>query len=723
MRDLPLRSLFMAGPILAASLVLAALPGAAPAAGTTPITAPLPRPALAPGAAPGPAAAEPAPGRAPGRASDPAPDPAAVAFFSRPVAAAEVDLALAQAEAGDLDGAARRLDARIAASPSLPEPRAARAAVAMLAGDPGGALDALEAAADAGLGNLAGLLADPLFAPLGTDPGLAPRVAALAARPGPPPLPAPVPAEVAGQSAPIGAASTAWNPATGRLEPRFAFAATPPGPVLPAKPKLAALDILREHAKRGRAAGNWGDLYDNRDRGHSGLDLARFPQLAATAYDAAARAADADYGLQDRFLFHRPTFGNSSTAVTDGALWRSLPRLAMTEGDGMGPLRLWQNASSNALYVYPAHRDYGAAAGDGVGDLFPANTPYLLVSAGSSGSDQPFLEAVALVLAAFRPDTKAKLAAEDLIVPTVQMVVHRSLRPVTSRGLYMSAAAWAAAIPPWDINAARMVSLASSIRADAIPPQVRLAIEAEELGTEGVDFFGEGLSEQLFDTPAAIARIWRSKAARRSLVVSVAETRDPNGRALAFEWRLLQGDPARVTIEPLDKAGSRARITLDWTGPFAISKENPIRSARVDIGVFANNGVHDSAPAILSWYMPPSEIREIETGPDGAPRTARIDHADPAAAATYADPMLVPRADWSDRFTYGEDGAPTGWVRSRAGAPDAIFAPDGRRLPEAGSAAEINGAAGPAPVATAVAYPLARDPEGRLVVRETDRAE
>lgn len=723
MRDLPLRSLFMAGPILAASLVLAALPGAAPAAGTTPITAPLPRPALAPGAAPGPAAAEPAPGRAPGRASDPAPDPAAVAFFSRPVAAAEVDLALAQAEAGDLDGAARRLDARIAASPSLPEPRAARAAVAMLAGDPGGALDALEAAADAGLGNLADLLADPLFAPLGTDPGLAPRVAALAARPGPPPLPAPVPAEVAGQSAPIGAASTAWNPATGRLEPRFAFAAEPPGPVLPAKPKLAALDILREHAKRGRAAGNWGDLYDNRDRGHSGLDLARFPQLAATAYDAAARAADADYGLQDRFLFHRPTFGNSSTAVTDGALWRSLPRLAMTEGDGMGPLRLWQNASSNALYVYPAHRDYGAAAGDGVGDLFPASTPYLLVSAGSSGSDQPFLEAVALVLAAFRPDTKAKLAAENLIVPTVQMVVRRSLRPVTSRGLYMSAAAWAAAIPPWDINAARMVSLASSIRAEAIPPQVRLAVETEELGTEGVDFFGEGLSEQLFDTPAAIARIWRSKAARRSLVVSVAETRDPNGRALAFEWRLLQGDPARVTIEPLDKAGSRARITLDWTGPFAISKENPIRSARVDIGVFANNGVHDSAPAILSWYMPPSEIREIETGPDGAPRIARIDHADPAAAATYADPMLVPRADWSDRFTYGEDGAPTGWVRSRAGAPDAIFAPDGRRLPEAGSAAEINGAAGPAPVATAVAYPLARDPEGRLVVRETDRAE
>ncbi|HET9069181.1 MAG TPA: hypothetical protein VFN28_11100, partial [Amaricoccus sp.] len=719
MKDLSLRTSLAAG-------LLAILAGTAPAAAETapPLAAaaPLPRPAPPPPgqAAPGQAAPESAPGSEPeseaGSESEPAPveappDPAAVAVFSLPAAAAEVDLALAQAEAGDLAGAARRLDARIAATPSLPGPRAARAAVAMLAGEPGRALDALEAAADAGLGTLPALLADPLFAPLASDPGLAARAAALAARPAPPPAPEPVPAAVADQTAPISAANTAWNPATGRLEPRFAFAATPPGPILPARPKVAALDILREHARRGRAAGNWGDLYDNRDRGHSRLDLARYPQLAATAYDAAARAAEADYGLQDRFLFHRPTFGNSSTAVTGGALWRSLPRLAMTEADGAGPLRLWQNASHNALYVYPAHKDYGPKS-DGVGDLFPANTPYLLISAGSSGSDQPFLDATALALAAFRPDTKAKLVAGNLVVPTVQMVLRRSLRSVTSRALYMSSAAWSAALEPWDINAARMVSLANSIRADAIPPQVRLAVETEDLGTEGVDFFGEGLSEQLFDTPAAVARIWRSRAARRSLVASVAETRDPSGRELAFAWRLLQGDPRHVTIEPLDAAGSRARITLDWTPPFPISKENPIRSARVDVGVFASNGVHDSAPAILSWYMPPSEIRTIETGPDGAPRTARIEHADPAKAATYADPMLVPRADWSDHFTYGEDGALTGWLRSRDGAPDEIFAPDGRRLPEAGSAAPGGPAASP------VAYPLARDAEGRLVVRE-----
>ena len=64
----------------------------------------------------------------------------------------------------------------------------------------------------------------------------------------------------------------------------------------------------------------------------------------------------------------------------------------MTQADGTGPLRLWQNAAANLLYVYPAHRDYDAKNGD----LFPANTPYLLVSRGSSGSDKPFLDAIAL---------------------------------------------------------------------------------------------------------------------------------------------------------------------------------------------------------------------------------------------------------------------------------------------------------------------------------------
>jgi YD repeat-containing protein len=587
-------------------------------------------------------------------------DPRAEAdLFAMPRIAEATRAAAALAEAGDLAAAARLLDGLAAGHPGLGGLRADRAALAMLAGDPETALVELEAAAGHGF-DVVSLAADPLFAPLARDP----RFRALAARPAPPPA-APAPAPVTGEAV-VSGANTAWDPAAERLTPRFTFPETS-APVLPPGPKLAALDLLREHWRRGRAAGNWGDLYDNRDRGHSALDPAAHPQLARVVYAPAARAADVDYGLNDRIRFDRPVLGNSSTAITGGPLWRSLPRLALTRADGTGPLRLWQNASSNALYVHPAHKDYADT------DLFPANTPYLIVSHGSSGSDQPFLEAVAMILAAFRPDTKARLAAEGLIVPTVQMVFRRSQQNVTSRASYFSGEAHPAAFEAYNINLARMVSLANSIEPGAIPPQVRIRVLEEDLGTEGVDFFGQGLSEQLFDTPAAVARIWRSKAGRRSMLVTAGDTRDPNGRPLTFEWHLLQGDPGRVKIEPLGD-GRTARITLDWHDPFRISEDNPVVTSRVDIGVFVNNGVHDSAPAMLSWYFPP-ESRTYAPGPDG-PRILAVDHT----PKTYADPMLFPRAGWRDDYAYDAAGRLTGWTRHRQGRSEAFTAAGARIL-------------------------------------------
>jgi len=535
--------------------------------------------------------------------------------------------------------------------------------------------------------------------------GAAAAADAAATHPYYPPAPAPVPSPVIDGAAEVSAANTAWNPASERLEPRFDFAAAPSAPVLPARPEAAAYDLLREHVRRGRAAGNHGDLFDNRDRGHSTLERTAHPQLAHVTYSPAARAADVDYGLNDRVLFDRPTFGNSSTAVTGGALWRSLPRLAMTRADGTGPLRLWQNTQANHLYIHPAHKDFG----EEFGDLFPANTPYLLVSRGSSGSDRPFMEAVAMIFAAFRPDTKARLAAEHMLVPTVQMVFRRSLHNVTSREAYFSGDAHPAAFEGYQINLARMVSLANSIVPDAIPAEARIAVLEEELGTEGLDYFGQGLSEQLFDTPQAVARVWRSKAWQRSMLVSAEASRDANGRPLEFHWRLLQGDPERVTIEPLE-GGARARITLDWHDPFEISEQVPLTSSRVDIGVFAGNGVHDSAPAILSWYFPPEETRTYEPGPDGAMRITAIDHIDPEKAKTYADPMLIARADWRDEYHYAPDGAPAGWTRIREGREDS-FTPEGLRI-------LTRDAAGNPATIEEVAYPLRRAPEGGLAVEE-----
>lgn len=616
-------------------------------------------------------------------------------LFARPEIADETRRALALYETGDAEAAAALLGRLALRHPRIGEIHARRAALALAEGDAILGRIELQAAAAAGYGGLAEALADPLFAPLAQDPDLA----ALAARPAPAPTPDPVPALAVAGMARVSAANTAWDAEAERLRPRFAFPDPPAGPVLGPGPKTAARDLLIEHVRRGRAAGNAGDLYDNRDRGHSRLAARDFPQVTQVIYSPAARAADLDYGLNDQILFDRPTFGNSSTAITAGPYWRSLPRQALTEADGAGPLRLWQTAAANQIYIHPAHKDYGAETGD----LFPANTPYLIVSRGSSGSDRPFLEAVAMILAALRPNTKAKAAEAGMINSTVQMVFRRSLQNVRSRDSYFSSDAHPAAYEAFDINLARMVSLAQSIKAAELPAEARLRVEQDDLGTEGVDFFGEGLSERLFDTPQAAARIWRASWGRRTMILTAEDSRDANGRPLTFQWRLLQGDPAKVRIEPLDE-GRRAQVTLDWHEPFAISEENEQKTSRVDIAVFAHNGVHDSAPAILSWVFPTHETRIYETGPDGAPRIASIDYADPAKAGVYADPLLYPRADWRDAYRYDAAGRPLGWTRVRNDA-ETVFGPDGTRAE--------TGATG------AVRYPLDWGADGITRVAET----
>jgi len=639
----------------------------------------------------------------------PAPEPvdpaAARDRFAMPRVTRATALALARLQAGDAEGAAADLDALIARHPTLGFLQANRAALAMLAGDAEGALDRLEAAAARGFAGLEGLAADPLFAPLAADPAFGARLAALATAAPPPPA-APVPAPVVDGTAMVTATATTWNPASARLETAFAFPPEPAGPVMPKGRRDPARDLLREHVARGRASGNHGDLYDNRDRGHSSLAAQTFPQLARVAYPPEAQASDLDYGLNDRILFAHPTLGNSSTALTAGPTWRSQPRLALTEPDGTGPLRLWQNAAANHLYVYPAHKDFTEEGGD----LLPANTPYILVSRGSSFSDQPFLEAVAMIYAAFRPATKARLVETGTLVSTTQMVFRRSLQAVTSSALYHSAAAHPAAHAGFQINLARMVSLAQSIAPEAIPAEARLRVVEEAPATEGIDFFGEGLSEVLFDTPSAIARVWRAGAGRREIILSAEDSRDVNDRALTYQWHLLQGDPDRVTIEPLE-GGARARITLDWHEPFAISEDDPITTRRVDIGLFAHNGAHDSAPAIASWYFPDHETRVYAPGPDGAPRLMVRDGADPARADAYADPMLVARTPWRDEYSYDADGALAGWTRHRAEGPPAEYTAQGARI----LARHPDGS--PARAET-VRHALARDRDGGLTVEE-----
>ena len=354
--------------------------------------------------------------------------------------------------------------------------------------------------------------------------------------------------------------------------------------------------MLRRLYASGLAAGHHGDLYENRDRGHSDMLPDRFPQLTRVVYDEKLRAVRADYGAAMGLIFDAPLIGNSSTAVTVGSFWRSLPRLILTQPGG--PARLFQNYEAGQIHVYPEHRDHDPE----LGDLFPANTPYFLISQGSSRSDGVHLNALAMILAAFRPDTKAFLRENGLIASTMQMVYRRAR--VLSREAYLGGEAHPSVFGGEQVVPGRMVSLANSIRPDAVPPMVRLRVIEE----------GWTTNERFFDTPSAIARVWRDEAFSRQMIVTAEDTRDPNGRALTFTWVALRGDPDLTVVEPLDAQGLRARITVKWQAPRPVPGRGDILSPRIDIGVFADNGAFLSAPAFVSVLLPRQFRRVYEDG-------------------------------------------------------------------------------------------------------------
>jgi len=572
-------------------------------------------------------------------------------LFALPETAARLVQAHRARRQGNLDDARQQLGRLASSHPDLGRLHISRAGLEAQAGDRTAALAALEAALATGQAGLAPALETQDFATLREDPAFRALRDRLAAQLPPAPV---RPALIAGGAAPVTAENTLWDPRRGTLLATFEPQAERPDlPVLGPARTGPADQLLRSIHARGMAAGNWGDLYDNRDNGHSRLSASAFPQISHVTYAPAAnRHASA---LPGPLRFNRPAIGNASLAITGGPLPRSLPRRAMTGGR----FEVFAaDAQAGRLIVYPEHRDHDPDTGD----RFPANTASMLISQGSSGSDMALVEALAMTLAALRPATKERLIAEGLIVPTLQMILRRTYGPLPTAQGYLTHAAHPTVFEGARLNPGRMVSLANALTPDEIPPVVRLEVTQDLGARPGLDYLDEGASEALFTTPTAIARIWRSYAHTREMVLSAAATRDPNGRPLSFRWVLLRGDPDKVTITP-SQDGHEARIRIAWHDPYpapGTGLETGLTTHRIDIAVIAENGARSSAPSFLSVAFPPNETRVWEEGPKG-PRLKEISYTPPAGA--YADPALFTPAPWRDVMAYGADGTRTGWTR------------------------------------------------------------
>ncbi|MEM9782586.1 MAG: hypothetical protein AAF899_08935 [Pseudomonadota bacterium] len=656
------------------------------------------------------------------------PDYPGVPLYQMPRFVRERAVIAGRAAEGD-DRTALRLTDRMARRyPLVAELHATRALLLSRLGRIEEALTAVDVALDLGYKNLSQIRRAPAYANL-TDHRRFRRIAGKTREP----LPlSPVPrraASIDGQTALVSALNTRWDVQRQLLSASFILpddldtrptlwdldgdgVAEARGGLVP----TGALARLPDRIRSGEAAGLGGVFYDNRDRDHASLDRADFPRLTFIEYGEAAREAGVDYGPNRSMHFDAIVIGNSSTALTGGPFSRSQARSLIT-----GPGDVEQQTRQfvrNQLYVFPSAGDYGpnlpvpqtTERGVGMGDKFPALVPFFVVSQGWSHSDYPFLDALATILSALNPELRAELQRRRLIAPTLQMILRRGMRGVDDDlAHFMAGPAHRPVMDGDDIDLERMVAIAERLTPATTPPMPILVVDQDLDAQDGVEVFGDGLSEVLFDAPFAVGRIWRSTRHTRRMVLRAGVAERRAGQEVALEWRVLQGLQDKVRITPLGPEGDRVAVEIDWHGRYPVPGRDDMTTDRVDVGVFARVGDEASIPATLSIVFPPRQRREYEAAPDGGMRLAAVDYAADLPGTVDADPLLFPERRWTDLLRWNADGSLDGWRRRHHDSRAEEYSANGlliRQRDDRGRPALLE----------AMDYPTEREPNGTLLV-------
>ena len=349
--------------------------------------------------------------------------------------------------------------------------------------------------------------------------------------------------------------------------------------------------VARMKLAAASSGGNVGDLYMNRDGGHSRLDLASWPGITDVRLDTMGRTNGMDRSFPN-IIFPYPVFGNASLALTGGPYWRSLPRAMMTvESRLLG--RMTKLYLSNQTWLFPSHADTAPIGTNG--DVFASIAPYWMTTAGRSWSDQPYLRGALEASRSLNPQVKAEIVKRRLLAPTIQTLIRKSLKGVTNEVDYLCSKAHPTALPPGGLDIVRLKAAAKAMTIEAIPPLAVVSVEAAPVKRKS------HVPELTYMSPFAWAYVLRADENVRRFAITArgAET---------FSATVTHGDDGRnVRISKVKP--NVFTVTLDAA---SISPTN-----RVDITVVGRNAKTGwGAPSYVSF--------------------ARMD-----ASAPYSDPALT----------------------------------------------------------------------------------
>lgn len=345
----------------------------------------------------------------------------------------------------------------------------------------------------------------------------------------------------------------------------------------------------------GSSGGNVGDLYMNRDGGHSLLVVTNYPGLTRVKLDAEGETRRMGLDFPN-ILFPYPVFGNCSRAITGGPYWRSLPRAMMTTEAARMIGRMTKFYLSNQIWVFPANADCAPVGTNN--DVFASVTPYWLTTAGRSWSDLPYLQAALEVSRTLRPDAKKAIVADGMLAPVVQMLIRKSLKGVADENDYLTAKAHPTALPPNGLDLPRLRKAATELTAETVPPLAVVSVVPHPLAEQPV------WPELTYRSPFACAYVLRAELDERRFTVNAAGL-----PGCEFAFANVHDDLGAAKLERMGR--DAALVTLDRT------KMSPTN--RVDVAVFARK------KGATGW---------------GAPSFVSFAVVNPAAP--YSDPALTP---------------------------------------------------------------------------------
>ncbi len=461
-------------------------------------------------------------------------------------------------KAGDVAGRVAACQAAVKLLPEDPTWAYNLACSLAGAGNPTGALEALEKAIDLGFRDADVIAADMDFMTVAGSAKFKDLIAYARKMRGRPILLGPLatlPVRAkAGEPITLGAHNLSWNLDLGCFD---------------AKLQLAPSGKLYD-----------GFLYMNRDRRHSMLSVTNYPGMTPISLDreGQTRGFDLDFPNLNP---HLPLFGNSSRALVKGEHWRSIPRAMMTGGarNMMTQARLYLG---NQVWVFPAVHDYDFTSTNYYGDVFASVAPYWIVTQGKSWSDQYYLKAALDATGALKPETRQAILQRGLLAPTIQMLLRRSLQSVATEADYLTSKAHPTAFPPAGLDRERLLQLARDLRPEQIPPVA--IIKGVKMGPV---LEAPEVPELTYLSPCAWAFVLRSPDVARAFTIQAS-----GGSDYAF-----------AVVHDETQAARMQRLAPD-TVQVLIDREKLTTTNRVDVAIFAKTPTSDwGAPSFVSFAV------------------------------------------------------------------------------------------------------------------------